>query len=1194
MAADVRSVLLAALSEVHSDASTAEQRMHGQQVLEHFKAHSPPSLLLATATSLLSSAQPPQPPLGPSLSGDVLLHFSLHLLEHLLAQHWAALPASDQAVLQSYTLRLLQSLCTESASPPSHLLTQKAVALTSAVVLRSWPQHWPGLLPSLSALPQQSPVMGALVVCLLYRELCEEVTSVGAVAEARRKDVQAALLQGMDTVFPFLLTALTSAEPRVVQAALAALRAMVDWLPARWLFDTDLVPRLLSALGGAHFPAVMDLLTAVAGRKTVDTDVHGRMSDVWRGVLRSIEALLAAPAFGHQYSYLKGSLGALGNLTRLHSALLTTQPSGASSDPSATSPLLPRFLSVLGALLSHGHPSVSVDALELWVFVFRHEAARLLPSEYRASLVAELFKVVVVKVMKQQSDSIPHTDDALEDADYVQLFSHFRGTLTALIGHMVQLEPLTCFALASRRYEEILASGSVGLDHVNAAGYTSTSSTRFRELESMAVMLDSMFRGLSSEALSDPSLLDTATALLARLLSYRTHDPLLQTRRLQALSLFTPVMLQRPATLPPTVSALLSSVTFRSEREQGKALSELSEDTRACRRRAVHSLTHIARGRCGAVLVSSLEPSLRAVQELVGSGQLREEESVLLMEFLVTVSGALPQREGQADFVRRIIGPQMERWLQPDTQQTLAGGEGWLQLIGGGQDEVDAVRAVVATSDADAANMRRRVKEAVRDTKGRRMRNEVLGALHAFSAVFRGVLGKTEDVHTGRSTHSTASAVEIAHPSAALLFALLPSFLMLLSSIYGLRSPSFFPLLPPTLHSVLAASVDHLQLLRSFSSASLATPDHLHSVLIHHFLDEATEALLQLLSTATKAGSWLFARFDLSLVQSALLVHVPYMHVRQLRFLLERFVGHALLECDARPHPAGLMALLGPTCTAAVTRLRSAWGDVRVRQEGARSGGGGGEEAVEIWEDTELRECTRCFADCFARVVNAFDFRTDKVHVVKDASNHVSLAECPFFAAVFAQPPLSSAVLSALCFLLQAPDSQAQSKGARVALRCVSLASGRAEAHEQLAQLLATCLTALSSIYYSPSTLSTLDNDMIALASAVYQQAGRGSAAVRSVVQQWTATAGSDAEAALRDLDARVWAEPMSEKRYRALTKAWMERAVLGRHGGKRTVQVAALKDAWERNTGRDPANQEPRGPQLEAGELHALFEAPH
>ena len=361
-----------------------------------------------------------------------------------------------------------------------------------------------------------------------------------------------------------------------------------------------------------------------------------------------------------------------------------------------------------------------------------------------------------------------------------------------------------------------------------------------------------------------------------------------------------------------------------------------------------------------------------------------------------------------------------------------------------------------------------------------------------------------------------------------------------------------------------------------------------HALQLHRFLEEATDALLLLLSIATKAGPTLYAQWDAPLLQATVLAHVPHLHPRQLRYLSERFVAGAMLECEPTLYGQGLMAFLGSFCDTVVGRLDTAWTEWRRRQEGR---GGGGGEALEIWEEAELRECTRGFVDAFSRVVNAFDLRADRAQkATKDASNHLSLADCPFFSHTFQHPALASSLLSALRFLLLAPDSQSQSKAARIGLRVVPLASARPELQSHLAALLAACLGLLSRVQYSPAAMATLDGDLVALATAVYQQAGKRSEEVRAAVRGWAQ--GKEGEASLAELETKLWGEAMSEKKYRLHFKQWLARWVLGREGGKTGLKVEQLSDRWDRDEGRKQREHDERGAHVEGGELPLLFDA--
>ena len=1178
--------LLHALADVHSDSVSQQQRVAGQRVCEHFKTDSPPAHLLLAATSLLSltAAAIPQP-----LTADIVHHFGLHLLDHILASHWPSLHATQQTDMQRYVLTFLASLCS-SQSPPSHLIAHKAAALLCQLVLRTWPQLWPDLIPTLTALAHSSPTTGALLVCLTYGELAAEVVSAGSVAEQRRKEVQSGMLVSMDAICATMLAALQSSHTPLASASLGALRSLADWMPGRHIFDSGLLDALITALSNLTlYAAACEVLNVVAAKRYPAVDTTSQMAQLLTVTLHTLDQLLAAHSFPQQHTFLVATLPILDNLARVHTSLLI-------HPPPAASPSLPQhFLATLGALLAHPHLKVSLPALELWVTVLRHHSASLLLPSFRPSLVGELCKLAIVKVQKQSSDAVTDSTaaDELDEADYLSLFSQYRGLLTSLVALLVELEPVVCFSLVLSRYQQVLSS-SEPLDHVNSYGHSTTKSSRYRELESVSVVLDTMLRALRSDVFAAPPLCDVVQSLLGRLLAYQTDDPLLQTRRLQALALFTPTYQHQPGTLPPVLSTLLSSVDFRSARERDLAFDALTEDTKACRRRAVHSLTHIAR-KCSVQLVERLQSVVRAVEDMRSSGRVAEDEQVLLMEFVVAVSNALPQRDEQQHFFARLIAPQLQRWSDAGLQTAIGGGQGWLEVLGGGREEVEVVRGVAA--DEVVSVVKKRVREAVASTKGKRMRDEIESCLRTFAAVFKSVsspTGEDKQPSTDKPTvpSTAASASSLPHPSAPLLFALLPSFLRLLSSVYSLRSPSFFPVLPPTFHSVVASSVDHLQLLRSPTNSDV---DHLHSLSVHRFLESLTDSLLSLLAIAARAGDSFYQQCDAPLIRQLIVARVDCMHPHDLRFLLDKFFSPLLLLCPALAHQHVVQTLLPVLCDSVTGRLQVSWSTHRARQAAS-----GSSEQVEIYEDSELREATRVFADLFSRIVTHFDLHHTVIAptTTKDASGHLPLSDCPFFSFVLSNLDTATALLSSVHFLVSVPDGAAQAKAARLALRILPLALPNRQLHTALLSLMSAALLHLASVFYSPSALSTLELDLIGLVSSLYAQLSKQSDAPRSLLLTIDGVTAADVAA----LDERLTVVAVSDtavaapsdKRSKQAMRAFLGRFVIGKLGGQQSTRVTNLKQRWDRQVGLRLKDSEEKGAAVESGELRALFDSTH
>ena len=547
------------------------------------------------------------------------------------------------------------------------------------------------------------------------------------------------------------------------------------------------------------------------------------------------------------------------------------------------------------------------------------------------------------------------------------------------------------------------------------------------------------------------------------------------------------------------------------------------------------------------------------------------------MELVVTVSTGVERREEQQAFVLRLMAGQLRRWGEDELQQLRARGRGWTELIGAGSDEVEAVRGVEAATDA-AATLRR-VREAVASTRGSRLREELTGIISTFAAVLKAVVKASAE--EPQPAAGSSSPPPEPHPASPLLYELLPSCMQLLSSLYWLYSPAAAPALPPTLHGVLAASDTQLQLLRSSSPRTAALPEQQHAVLLHRFVFASIDTLLSLLSIATRPSPpSLYTAFPRPLFDS-LLSHVPYLPPHLLRFLLERFIAPLLSSCPAAQYETLMEAVLGGTCDAVSRRLQAAWEEVR-----RRSQGGGGGEQLEIWEESELRECTRAFVDGFSRLVNEFELQAaGRAAASRDASSRLPLADCAFFSFVFSRPPLAACFLSSLLLLLTLPDSPSQAKAVRLLQRCVPLAAPHEPLHALLASAVSLCLHSLSAAS-SSSSLTTADLDLIALVTSAYQQVGRQCEAMRRTLRS---VAGVQEEE-VAEVEARLWGEAMSDKKYRAAMKQLLTRHVIS------CGRAAAVKDLpvrWVRETGQRLRESEQRGAQVEAGELPSLFQQP-
>lgn len=101
---------------------------------------------------------------------------------------------------------------------------------------------------------------GTELISFIFRNLAEEMTLTDPVLpDARRKEVQLSLMVCLDRIIPFLTQSLRDAVARFAQdksrpvllacqAILEALHALLEWMPAKYVFESGLVADLCADL----------------------------------------------------------------------------------------------------------------------------------------------------------------------------------------------------------------------------------------------------------------------------------------------------------------------------------------------------------------------------------------------------------------------------------------------------------------------------------------------------------------------------------------------------------------------------------------------------------------------------------------------------------------------------------------------------------------------------------------------------------------------------------------------------------------------------------------------------------------------------------------------------------------------------------------------------------------------------------
>lgn len=1023
----------------------------------------------------------------------------------------------------------------------------------------------------------------------MIRNLAEEVTSADPVLpDVRRKEVQASLMVCLEQIIPFLQRGLREAVTRFAaaktpqnlntcKAVLEAVHALLDWMPAKYVFESGLVNDICSFLVHPDlFEHLCDCLASISGRKasTIDAAYSPQMVAVWDSVLNWCQSVQSAAAFPKQIDFLTRLTVILSHLVRMHMELLV---------PAAYDALKQKALSVLGSLLAHPFQKVSFVALELWVHIFRHHVGDLLAPAFRTSLLTELLKLACFRLMKIDAELFEDQEFESQE-EYNQFFSNFRGTLLHLLALMSEIDAPLCFTVARMRYEQLLALPKP-TDHLNADGWVSMRTTRFQELEAVGTLTDGLFRAVPNDRFkSDGNLFATAEGLLRAILNWQCEDPLLQTRRAHALSMFAPVLSASGTLFQATIEALMAGVSFRPAMYT-QAYPLLPEDLKACRRRAIVSLVALARKKdlVDAYFLPLFPQLVQTILGLLQAGRIAQVEKITLFEFLVLVSQSLKSTAEQQAFLKTILEEPLTQWTGAQLNQLLEYTE---------SEQAPAFMQLIGLTPEDQQALQTPTLPASHRTPTRELRSQVRYILHTFMSVFKPLFvgtGTAIDASSG-----TATVTEAAHAAATnLLPAVLPNVVRLLGHIYSIRSPRARAHLPQAMLGLLSPTADQLlnpESNNSMAATSTPPPKNYNLVWdVRRWMDRVTDSALTILMLAAKSGVAYYESIAQPqmhhLYITCLYTNLQHMHLREVRTFVDKYLESVFNLCPPRLY---LDVFIGRTETGATSntlpsifgvlhqRLQSGWDRMRsAKQTGAprnNSSGGSASLSDEIHEESELCELSRCISENATRTIELQYLSLHAKHMAQVAAETAAapaasaqadsreaerekerrekerrqqeatlLMQAPFCQFLFTQSGVLSSLFGMLTFLVGCPDSASSVRAIRLLHRIlpVGIGSRTPLAVQLYAQVFQACLGVLATA--NQQLLDTVEAEMTAMLKDIYVALvlpGLSIAPRQSLLALPSVEAQS--VTALETLLATI----CSEKKYRAGMRSFLDRAI--------------------------------------------------
>ncbi|GMH35437.1 hypothetical protein BSKO_03305 [Bryopsis sp. KO-2023] len=181
--------------------------------------------------------------------------FALQILESLIKYRWGALPEDQREGIKNFISTLVVNI---SSTPPQEqqaFFMRKLDAILVEILKHDWPHRWKGFIPELVAASRTSEVLCENSMHIL-RLLSEEIFdfSRGALTQAKIKELKSSLNDEFRLIHELCHFVLNNSQcPSLIQATLSTLHAYLSWVPLGYIFQGNMVEKLLQLFAQPPF-----------------------------------------------------------------------------------------------------------------------------------------------------------------------------------------------------------------------------------------------------------------------------------------------------------------------------------------------------------------------------------------------------------------------------------------------------------------------------------------------------------------------------------------------------------------------------------------------------------------------------------------------------------------------------------------------------------------------------------------------------------------------------------------------------------------------------------------------------------------------------------------------------------------------------------------------------------------------------
>ncbi|KAG1048691.1 hypothetical protein G6F43_008940 [Rhizopus delemar] len=174
---------------------------------------------------------------------------ALQILEKFIQTRWNTLPADSRNAIRYFVVNVI----VQQSSDETNLIKQRTyinkLNMTLVQVLKQeWPHNWPTFIPEIVASSQTNLALCENNMAIL-KLLSEEIFDFSAeqMTQSKAATLKQQMKQEFSQIYDLCREILGKAtKPSLIKSTLETLLRFVHWVPAAYIFETDLIPTLQS------------------------------------------------------------------------------------------------------------------------------------------------------------------------------------------------------------------------------------------------------------------------------------------------------------------------------------------------------------------------------------------------------------------------------------------------------------------------------------------------------------------------------------------------------------------------------------------------------------------------------------------------------------------------------------------------------------------------------------------------------------------------------------------------------------------------------------------------------------------------------------------------------------------------------------------------------------------------------------